>query len=205
MQQRFFEERKKLEEEQVKLSRAYFIEQQKLQEAQIGASVKYAEIQREIALTMQQFSKFSQTAAAEGNLFNNETLLALADALEELNPQLAELIKLAVEGAEDMGAFQKGNPKQKKDDGKKYKPYQYGGRIQAGESGLIGETEPEIYTPYFTGDIIPVSKYDPWQNGMVSPTGQRDTDRTTHIVLNIGGHNLMDIILKALNKEIDVL
>jgi hypothetical protein len=93
LQQESFEKQKEfhaqtlvLQQEQIDLSREYWKEQHALQLAAAGAAAGYAETQSKIAATMLEFSQFSETAAAEGNLFNDKTLATLFETLAKINP-----------------------------------------------------------------------------------------------------------------------
>lgn len=208
MQERFFEERKRLEEEQFKLSRAFQIRQMELTEQQAAASAAYAEEQAEMARIMTELSQFSQEATAQGNLFNEKTLLGIADAIEELNPELAKLIRQLVEAKSkiktgDDGVVQDpdGEPAGEQG-GKKY--YQHGGRMIAGEMGYVGEAGPEKFKPYFTGDIVPSYKTNPWETTMIDPGGGNVSQQFIQLILNLGGEHFREYVLSAVDSEIDV-
>ena len=198
-QEQFFEARKKLEEEQVKLQRAYWVEQMKIQEKQIAASVHYAEVQNEIALRMLEFSQFSQEAAAKGNLFNPDTQAELLEFFEAIAEAIKDLMKAGGGGKDGKDGDKV--PKGPKD----YVPQQYGGDVFAGQDLIVGEKGVEKFRPYFSGQIIPTHKLDPWQNGTpIQTAGLGDGKGQIRLVINLGGNLLREFILSAVDKEIDV-
>jgi len=200
-QEQFFEARKKLEEEQVKLQRAYQIEQMKLQEQQIKSAAGYAATQLEIAKTMQEFSKFSQEAAAKGNLFNEDTMEALIEAFAEIYGWVIKIEEKSGGGGGKGGGGGDKVPKGPKD----YIPEQYGGDVFAGQDLIVGERGVEKFRPYFSGQIIPNYKLDPWQNGTpLQTTGSGDGKGQIRLVINLGGNLLREFILSAVDKEIDI-
>ena len=200
-QEQFFEARKKLEEEQVKIQRAYQIEQMKLQEQQIKSAAGYAATQLEIAKTMQEFSKFSQEAAAKGNLFNEDTMEALIEAFAEIYGWVIKIEEKAGGGGGKGGGGGDKVPKGPRD----YIPEQYGGDVFAGQDLIVGERGVEKFRPYFSGQIIPTHKLDPWQNGTpIQMAGPGDGKGQIRLVINLGGNLLREFILSAVDKEIDV-
>ena len=197
VQMQFFEERKKLEEEQNKLQRAYQIEQMRLSEEQVKASAAYAEIQSEIAETMRMVEEFAVRAGAEGSLFNEDTLIAILEVLVDINPELKELLDTLKEAKKWAGGGGgSGGPRPK--------PAQYGDTLFSGEMGLVGETSPELIKPYFTSEIIPQGKFDPWQHGVILPT--LDDGKKQPIILNIsvGGKHLKQVILDTASGDIEI-
>jgi hypothetical protein len=70
--------------------------------------------------------------------------------------------------------------------------------------GLVGETSPELIKPYFTSEIIPQGKFDPWQHGVILPT--LDDGKKQPIILNIsvGGKHLKQVILDTASGDIEI-
>jgi hypothetical protein len=202
IQEQFFEERRRLEEEQNKLQRAYQTEQMRLSEEQVKASAAYAQTQKEIAETMRQFEEFSTRASAEGNLFNEDTMIALLEVLSELNPEFKELLDNLVDAKKSLGGGGGGGG-----GGGTGKPSVYadGGTIFAGEMGVVGERGTERIKPYFTSEIIPEQRFDPWQHGIILPTLD-DGGKRQPIVLNIsvGGKHLKQVILDTTSGDIEI-
>ena len=203
MQEKFFEERKRLEEEQVKLQRAYATEQMRLQEAALGVQAAAAQEQIKQAEAMRLFGEFATRAAAQGSIFNEDTQLAILAVVSELNPAFKELydtLKQMVALAKLRGSGGGGSTKDPSE------PMQHGGTIRAGELGTINETGiGEMIRPYFTSEIIPMNKFDPWQHGVILPTMDKGSKGSPIILtINVGGKTLKQIVLEAVDKEIDV-
>jgi hypothetical protein len=205
-QQKFYEERKRLTEEQYKLQRAFQIRQMELSEKQAQASAAYAAEQQKIAQTMAEFSQFSQEASAQGNLFNEKTLDALADALEDINPELAKLIRQlrdAVKTAKNATDDDDGGYVPPDDDVQG--PRQHGGYVQAHQQYLVGEAGAEMFRPYLSGEIVPNHKLNPFDNTVISPqdTGS-GASQLIHLVLNLGDQHFREYIIETVDSEIDV-
>lgn len=233
VQERFYEERKRLEQEQVKLTRAYYTEQMKLQEQQIKASAAYARTQQEIAQTMLEFRQESEKLMAQGGLFNEDTWAGLVSIMSEIDPQLAQefwdlfmkqmdkALDKADRGTTDndqLGNDDWRDDDASDDDGTGPPPgghpdhqnipegtrRQHGGRVVAGMDYVVGEAGTEAFRPYFTGDVLPTYKTNPWESTMLTPRNQGKESQLIQLILNLGGDYFREFILNTVDSEIDV-
>jgi hypothetical protein len=217
VQERFFEERKRLTEEQYKLQRAFQIRQMELSEKQAAAAAAYAAEQAKMALTMEELSQFTTEVMAQGSLFNEQTLTALADALEDINPELAKLIRQLIEAQKDLGKGGGGSQEPwESDDGDAFQepweepeegeqgPRQYGGYVEAGREYTVGEAGPEKFKPFLTGQIVPNHRINPAENTVIAPTSDAKVNQLIHLILNLGDQHFREYILDTVDAEIDV-
>jgi hypothetical protein len=143
------------------------------------------------------FQEFATKAAAQGSLFNEDTQLALLQVLADLNPAFKELYETLKKMVSIKGSTG--------GSGGKSIPYQHGGTIWAGGIGTVGEAGEEKIKPYFTSEIIPIEKFDPWQHGIILPTMDKGGKGAPILLtINIGGRTLKQIILESVDKEIDI-
>ena len=228
IQERFFEERKRLELEQQAMQRAMQMEQMRLQEKQIAASAAYAKSQQEIAMTMAEFSQFSTEMMAQGSLFNEDTLAGLLELFGEISPAFAKMLQ---DWIDQLNAASGGGRSQEPDGGEDNwedeeeddvpkvpvapgdddydpddpaAPRLHGGRLLAGQEGLVGEAGTEVFKPYFTGDVIPSYKTEPWMNTMVAGNVSGDGGKVIHLVVNLGDQHFKEYILDTVDQEVDV-
>lgn len=175
------------------------------------------------------FQQNSEKLMAEGGLFNEDTWASIYSVMQEIDPELAsEFWDNMMAGMKE--AFEKGYGQNVPDWGddpneepKPPKPTtnepdddwippgddvqgarQHGGRVTKGHSYYVGEAGTEIFQPYFTGDVVPSYKTNPWETTMISPSGTSSEQQLIQLILNLGGEHFREYILNAVDSEIDV-
>jgi len=224
-QKEFYEQRKALESEQVALNRKYWEEQHALQLKAAESAAGYAAINAENAKIMLEFSQWSQDATSENALFNEETIAKLATSLDKMGTNFTTFVNdverlqeaLGKEGDGGDGGGGGGDTHtcpvcgQKytgsyEDHVKNYKgskphPMQHGGRVNPGETYLVGENGPEPFIPDVAGRIM---ARDPWSATIVSTSSDGNTGQPQiiHLIVNLGNDRLIDRMLDAVDAEI---
>lgn len=145
-QKDFYEKGFELQNEAIALQREYWKKQHELQVAAAGASLEYAKEQQRINQLMLEFSQFSQTASAEGNLFNAQTIKDLITALGDADPVLKKLLEDALALANASGH----GPGHDYGGGSAI-----GGSVFANQIALVGEAGPELVKSHLPLSVLP--------------------------------------------------
>jgi hypothetical protein len=194
-QQEFFEERKRLETELTELQREYWEKNMQIQEDAIGINAAYAEQMKAIQLTMLELTEYTEDANARMSLFNQDSMLELANILEGLIPKFSELLDVFQEYNDVLPAPTTGGG-----GGGPGTHRQFGGRVYPGQTYSILEGgTPELFKPDMTGTIVPLD--DPWGATVMSP-GSGGGSEPIHIVLKVGDETLIDRMLDRVDQEI---
>jgi len=217
-QEEFYQERKALEQEQVELNREYWQKQWDLSMQAAGAAAAYAATQAGIAEDMIKISQETETANGQLSLFGDESMADLATALDKVDPLFKtfvdemERLQGALGGGGGGGGGSHTCPVcgqtytgSYEDHVKNYKgplahPMQHGGRVQPGQSYLVGERGMEIFQPDSAGVIKPL---DPWGTTYVNSSEARSGGREMmHLVVYLGDERLIDKVLEAVDQEV---
>jgi len=80
---------------------------------------------------------------------------------------------------------------------------QRGGRVRGGQEVWVGEMGPEKIIPSSDGYVIPSYRLNPWEKEQTF-FGSDGGSKTVHMILNVGGYQLAELVTDIVDKEIDV-
>lgn len=226
MSEKFFEERKKLEEEQVALQRAYQIEQMNLQKQAIGAQAAVAkaareaqEIQNAVNLLMiinsglwDEFAKEAGDSSGITKQLMDKAWAALIQWLKDFGIEVENLtgekiVPSTSKNLPDASGYQFDPDTGLLIEPDPTKPQMaaVGNYLSAGSVSYVNEQGDEVFRPYWSGEVIPLTKYDPWKTTVLqnsSATAQTASPRVVNIY--IGNRHLGEYILDEVENDLRI-
>jgi hypothetical protein len=219
MSKEFYEERKRLEEEQVLLQRAYQMEQMNLQKQSIGLQAKMAkdakdaqDIQNAINLLMlvnsgilEDLSKNMQEGEGMTKQLMESAFGTLIKWLDEVGIKVEGITGAPTQRSTTTSGpvTDPNNPFGPIDDPKNSAVGNY---LSAGDISYVNEQQGELFRPYWSGEVIPLTKYDPWQTTVMDNNkaiAQASQPRMINIY--IGNRHLGEFILDEIEGDLRIL
>jgi len=218
-QKEFYEEGKKLRDEQVVLQRAMWREQIALQKQSIAASAEYAKNMNEANLALMSFSQEEQKQAGRQRLASENMTTLWNNLMEGLDWVVAHVSSEAIQAAvlgggtlgrlpgQNPGAGQNGNPGDPT-------PTAIGGPAGMGRSNIVGEAGTEIVRSSGALSVIPNNELrammyetqskDVWSNSFASQSSPvSGGNQNVTVVINIGNERLGKYVVKAIEQELE--
>jgi hypothetical protein len=215
MSKKFYEERKKLEEEQVLLQRAYQIEQMNLQKQAIGAQAELAkrskeaqDIQNAIALLNillmaqeEDLRKNLSDSQGETQKWVDATFQAIVEWLKTIGVEIGNLGGDFSPPSNGRGT----TPNAPLGDDDWRTGSAVGNYLSAGQLSTVNEQGDEVFRPYWSGEVIPLTKYDPWKTTVVQNQSQPVSSSQPRIInVYIGNRHLGQYILDEVDSDLRI-
>jgi len=223
----FYEQRKALEEESVQLQRKYWEDNMRISEEAARSSAAYAEAQADIAEKSLLVSERLQQISTDWTNFNENSLNPFLELIRLLDPAFADIFETISSGLEAFDPSQYNDPEAgggtttekkcpickmsiynhavwcpRKDDTDPDN-YQRGGTVRKGMEILVGEMGPEKIVMGGDGYVVPSYRLNPWEKEQMF-FGDSGGSKTVHMILNVGGYQLAELVTDIVDKEIDV-
>lgn len=213
----FFEERKRIDEESRELQRAYWTEQQRLQKEAAGTAAYYAEKNREVQVAMLALTQYMEDNKAAVNSLTKDALYPLLEALGLTAEEIKKVIDALGGGSGSSGSsgstgtWGTGEPEDVEVPNEPSLPphslppegFAIGGDYTAGKLASVNEIEAEFFRSNQSGQIIPLSKLNPWNQTSVVLDQSRNENGQIKLVINIGNNVFRTYIVDLVDQEIN--
>jgi hypothetical protein len=217
-QKEFYEEGKRLHDEQIVLQRAMWREQIELQKQAAAASKEYATNMKDASEIMSAINTAQQIQAGASNLARENMATLWDNLMEGLDWVVAhvtsEAIQAAVLGGGTLGKPPGQNPGAGQNGRTNATSTAIGGPGGMGKFNIVGEAGSELIRPAGAISVIPNNELrammyetrsqDVWSNSFTSQTSPLSSGgQPVTVVINIGNERLGKYVVKAIEQELE--